>query len=392
MIEVDKFSNQLINDSPPSSGDNLMLILGYKDRPIPLYNSDYPSKSYLNWQKSNLKLHTCDQSYKIGRDTQRYMGSDISYSLHSYILETMTFFEGTIESLNNSPYLIEFREGFASTECSHGILHPIFLFEIEDCYILSLPADRAKETLFGLIFLEPTAEFESLSLVSSSPVGQFKASLAEIPSVFGNYDISPLDGVFSSSWVFCNQRGDIVFNEVAFILYGVVACISNYSINLFVCLSDILFGFLCKGFEKLPIPLISSRYTYCYRDGEFCIGNLDMDFVAKEAKVFTLSSPCGIGIRFFGLYVGGIYGEPKVFLLDEAEGLGYEICYDIGEGLLTQSLSEVVEGVVVWCISIGKPTEVGESSIVAEFSSEIPFGGGIAEVDEKELYCDRLGR
>lgn len=117
-----------------------------------------------------------------------------------------------------------------------------------------------------------------------------------------------------------------------------------------------------------------------------------MDLVAKETKVFALSSPGGIGIGFFGLYVGGVDRESKILLLNEAEGLSDEVHYDLRECFLPEPLSEVVECIVVGGLSVGEATEVGEPSIVAEFSCEVSFGGGVSEVYEQQCFeeADRV--
>ena len=386
MLGAIKYSDQFIWTFPPPLEDNLMLFRDYKDRPILYHNYNlFPERS-LYRQKAYFEFHPCDQSCKIGRDTQKYMSHDILYPLHSYILETMSLLEYAIESLNDSSLLIETREGFAVTDCSHRILDLIVFFEVEDSSILGLPADISKQTCFGFIFIEAAAEFESLSFGFSSPVGKLKSSFAGVLSFLCNDDISSLDRVFSTPWVFCNYRGDMVFDKVACIFCGVISCICDYGIDLFIYFPEVFLGFFGEFFEELSIPLISWGDFNREGDRQFCIGDFEMDLVAEEAEVFAFVAPGGIGVRFLCFDVGGVNGESEVFFFNEAEGLSDEIHEDFGECFFSESFSEVVEGVVVWGFSVGEAAEEGESSVVSEFSCEVSFGGGVAKVDEQEGF------
>lgn len=388
-MEANKYSNQLIWAFPPALGDDLMGLRGFEGRMIPPHNYFFSSQKSLNRQKAYLKLHPCDPSRKIGRDTQKYMYHDILYPPHSYLLKSMSLLEDTIESFNYSPFLVETREGFALTDHSHCILDLIIFLEIEDRSVSSSPADRTEETLFGLLFEKATAEFESPSFGFFSPIGELKSCFAGIFPVFGNNNLSPLDWVFSTPWIFCDDRGNIILDQVACIFRGVISCICNYGIDLFIYFLEAFLRFFSEFFEKLSIPLISRGYLNSQRDREFGIGDLQMDLVAEEAKVFAFIAPGGIGIGFFGFDVRGIDREVEILFLNEAEGLSDEVDYDLGEGFLTEPFSKVMEGVVVWGFSVGESTEVGESSIVSEFSGEVSFGGGITQVDKKEGFEER---
>lgn len=381
-----EYSNQLIWAFPPPLGDGLMGLREGKDRMIPPHSYFFSFQKSLNRQKAYLELHPCDPSCKIGRDTQKHMGHDILYPSHSYLLESMTLLEDTIESFNDRPFLVETQEGFAVTDRPHSVLDLVVFLEIEDRSVSSLPADGTKETLFGFLFEEAAAEFESLSFGFSSPVGQLKSCFTGIFPLRGYNDISPLDWVFSTPWVFCDDRGNLVLNQVACIFRGIVSCICNYSIDLFIYGLEAFLRFFGKLFEKLSIPLICRGYLNSERDRQFGIGDLEMDLVTEEAKVFAFVAPGGIGIGFFGFDVRGIDREAEIFLLNEAEGLSDEIHDDFGEGFLTEPFSEVVEGVMVGGFSVREATEVGESSIVSEFSGEVSFGGGVAQVDQKEGF------
>lgn len=386
MIEANNCYNKLIRTFPPLLGDDSIVIKGHKDRPIHLHILNYLPINYLYRQKAYLEFHPCDQSCKIGRNTQKYMSHDIFNSFHSYILKSMRLLEDTIESLNDSPFLIESTEGSTATEGSHHILDLIVFFEIEDRSVSGFPADWTKETLFGFLFVESAAEFESLSFGFSPPVAQLKSSFAGVFPILSDDDISSLYRVFSTPWVFCNYRGDIIFDQVAFVFCGVISCICDYGIDLFIYPLEVFFGFFGEFFEEFSVPFISWGDFNREGDRQFCISDLEMDLVAKEAEVFAFVTPGSIWIGFFGFYVGGINGEVEILFLDEAEGLGNEVCNNLGEGFLAESFSEVVEGVVVGGISIGESTEVGESSVVAEFSCKLPFGGGVAKVYEEDGF------
>lgn len=380
------FNNQLIMTIHPPLGDDLMLLRDSKGRLFPHSHYLLLPGIALYGQKAYFELYPCNPSRKISRDTQIYMSHDILYSSHSDILKSMTLFEDTIESLNDRPLLIETREGFTLTDRPHYILCFIILLEIKDWSVLSLPADGAKQTSFGFLFVEAAAEFESLSFGFSSPVSQLESCFAGILPILSNDDVSSLDRIFSTPWVFCNDRGNIILNQIGCIFCGVISCISDYCINSFIYFLEVFLRFLGQFFEKFPIPFISCRYLYGQGDGQFCISNLKMDLVAEEAEVFAFPAPAGIRIGFFGFDVRGVDREAEVFFFDKAEGLGDEIHDDLTEGFLSESLSEVVESVVFRGISVGESTEVGESSIVAEFSGEVSFGGGVAEVDEQEGF------
>ena len=380
------FNNQLMMTINPPFGDDLMLLRDSKGRLLPHSHSLLLSEIALYGQKAYLELHPCDPSCKVGRDTQKHMGHDTLYPPHPYLLESMTLLEDTIESLNDCPLLIEAQEGFTLTDRSHYILCLIVFFEIEDRSVSSLPADGAKQTCLGLLLVESAAEFESLSFGFSSPVGKLESCLTGVLAVLGQDNISSLDRIFSTPWVFCNDGGDIIFNQIACIFHRVISCISDEGIDLFIYFMEGFLGFFGKLFEKLSIPLICRGYLNSKRDRQLRIGDLKMDLVAKEAEVFALSSPGGIGIGFFGLDMGGIDREPQILLLNETEGLSYEVHYDLGEGFLPESLSEVVECVVVWGISVGEATEVGESSVVAEFSCKVSFGGGVSKIYKQECF------
>lgn len=386
MLEAIKYSDQLIWTFPPPLEDDLMLFRDSKDRPILYHNYNFFSERSLHRQKAYFEFHPCDQSCKIGRDTQKDMGHDILYPLHSYILETMSLLEDAIESLNDSSLLIETREGFAVTDYSHRILDLMVFFEVEDRSILGLPAEISKQTCFGFIFIETAAEFESLSFGFSSPVGKLKSGFAGVLPFLGNKDISPLDRVFSPPWVLGNDRGDMVFDEVACIFGGVVSCICDDGIDLFIYPLEVSPGFFSEFFEELSVPFISWGDFNRERDRQFGIGDFEMDLVAKESEVFAFVAPGGMGVRFLCFDVGGVNGEAEVFSLNEAEGLSDEIREDFGEGFFSESFSEVVEGVVVWGFSVGEAAEEGESSVVSEFSCEVSFGGGVAQVDEQEGF------
>ncbi len=389
MKEAIKYSNQLILTFPPSVGDSLMIVRDPKDRMI-LNHKYLPSLAgFLYGQKAYLEFHTRDQSGKVGRDTHKYMNHNLLYSPHSYLFESMTLFKDTVESLNDSPLLIESREGFSVTDGSHHVMDFIIFFEIEDWSVLTLPADGAKKALFGFFFIKATAEFESLSFGFFTPVAQLKSCLTDVLPILGNYYISPLNRVFSTPWVLCDYRGDIILDQIACILCGVISCICNKGINLFVYPFEVPFRLLGKFFEELSIPMVCRRYLDSYRDRELCIGYLKMNLVAKEAEVFTLTAPSSMGIGFLSFYVRGIDGESKTLFLDQREGLSNKIHDNLGEAFLAESLSEVVEGVVVGGFSIGEPTEIAESSIVSESSCKVSFGGGVAEVDEQNGFEQR---
>jgi len=374
MLGAIQYSDQLIWAFPPPLEDNLMLFRDSKDRPILFHNYNLFPESSLYRQKAYFEFHPCDQSCKIGRDTQKYMGHDILYPLHSYILETMRLLEDAIESLNDSSLLIETREGFAVADGSHRILDLIIFFEVEDSSILGLPADISKQTCLGFIFIEAAAEFESLSFGFSSPVGKLKSSFAGVLPFLCNKDISPLDRIFSTPWVLCNDRGDMVFDEVACIFCGVISCVCDYGIDLFIYPLEVFLGFFGEFFEEFSVPFISWGDFNRDGDRQFCIGDFEMDFVAKESEVFAFVAPGGIGVRLLCFDVGGVNGESEVFFLNEAESLSDEIHEDFGEGFFPESFSEVVEGVVVWGFSVGEAAEEGESSVVSEFSCEVSFG------------------
>lgn len=198
--------------------------------------------------KAYLEPHACDPSCKVGRYTQKHMGHDTLYPSHPYILQSMTLLEDTIESLNDCPLLIEAQEGFTLTNRSHCILDLMVFFEIEDRSVSSLPADGAKQTCLGLLLVESAGEFKSPSFGFSSPVGKLESCLTGILPMWSNCDISSLDRVLSTPWVFCNDGDDIIFNKIACIFCRVISCISDDGIDRFI---SPLEGFLDSSVSSL---------------------------------------------------------------------------------------------------------------------------------------------
>lgn len=386
MRESIKYSYSFNWNFPPAFWDYHTALRGHEDRPIPQRHPFFSSQRSLYGQEAYFELHPCNPSCQIGRDTQTYMSHDILYPSHSDLLESMTLLEDTVKSFNDGSLFVETGEGFAATERSHPVLDLIIFLKIEDGSVSSSPANGAKETLLSFLFEEAAAELESLSFGFSSPVGQFESSFTDILPICSKGDVSSVDGIFPSPWIFCNDRGNLILDQVACIFRGVVPCISDEGLDLFIYSPEVFLRFFGQLFEKLSIPFMSWRDLDSQRDRQFGIGDLEMDLVTEEAKVFAFSAPGSLRIRFFGFDMRGVDGESEVFFFDKAEGLGNEVDDCLGEGFLSESLSEVMKGVVVGSISVGESTEVGESSVVTEFSGEVSFRGGVAQVDQKEGF------
>ncbi|MEM2927091.1 MAG: hypothetical protein QXO94_06500 [Candidatus Bathyarchaeia archaeon] len=306
-------------------------------------------QSLKNRQKAYFELHPCDPSCQIGQDTKKHMGRDILYPPHSDFLESISLLENTVKSFNDGSLFVETGKGFAVPDRSHSILDLIIFLKIEDGSISGSPADGAKEALLGFLFEEAQAEFESLSSRFSS-----------------------LDRVLSTSWIFYNDRSNLILSQVACIFREFIPCISDDGIDLFIYGPEVFLRFFSKFFKKPSIPFISWRDLDSQWDRQICISDLQMDFsakggsdsvgIAKEIEVFAFSAPSSIRTRSFSFDGRGLDGELEVFFFNETEGLGDDddIDDDLGEGFFKESLSEVMKGVVVGSISVGEAPEVGD--------------------------------
>lgn len=70
--------------------------------------------------------------------------------------------------------------------------------------------------------------------------------------------------------------------------------------------------------------------------------------------------------------------------------MGNKIKKNIVESFLSESFSEVMEGVMAGGISIGETTEIAEPAIVFKAFGEVSFRGGITEVNKEKGFKEAL--
>ncbi len=361
-----------------------------KDRLI-LYLASTISNSHLsNRQKPCFKFHSSNESAQVSRNTHKHMNANILYSFKSQGFKAMTTLQDAEESLNSSSHFIDTLETLAHSHSLHNILNAIVLLEIEGWSIIAPVAILLKKTAGSTVCMKSAAKLDSSSFGFSAPIAEFNACLTEELSIRAYRYISAMNSILSSSGISSDIRGDTSTDKVSSIVSAVITCIGNNGVDIFVFIAKPVRGIIGQIRQKLAVPLIACSDSHRGRQGKFCIGNLNMNLITEEGEFLALITPCSIAIRPERLNMGRIYGEFQVFCLDETKTLSNKIDEYFIENLLSEPLSEIMEGIMSWSLSIGKTREISQSSIETEFLCEVSFGGGKTEIYKKKGFKEGL--
>jgi hypothetical protein len=368
----------------PSEG----IFMPSEDRPIHCLDFERHNSHLSNRQKPCFKFHSRNEPAQISRNAHKDMNADILYTFEPQSFKAMTSLQDAEESLYSGSHFIDAFEALARSYSLHNILNPIVFLEIKSGTIFTFEAIIFKEAAGSAVRMKSAAELDSSSLGLFTPIAELNAGLAEELSIRAYSYISAMEGILSCSGIGSDIRGDISADKVSCIVGAVVTCIGNHGIDVFIAKS--MRRIVGQIRQKLAVPLIAGSDPYRSRKGEFCIGNLKMNLITEKGEIFTLITPCSIIVGPERLDMGRIYGELQTFCLDETEALSNKIDKYFIENLLSEPLSEIMEGIVSGSLAIGKTAQISQSSIESEFLSEISFGGGKAEVNEKKGFKECL--
>lgn len=360
------------------------IVMPLKSILSPCFHQESHHPSLSNGQKPYFKFHPSDEPAQIGAYTHDHMHTELSYPPESDLLKAMVAFQGPKEPLNDGAFLIVPLKRAASAESLQDIQGTLVLFKIEGGPVGTAPTHPSEQTACGPLFIKTTAELDPLSLLLSSPEAELYTCRAEEGPISTNGNIPSMDGILSASWVLCNVGGDILAKEISGILSGVISWVGHKCRDLFAFGREPSLCIVSQWSQELSIPFITWCYVHGDRDRELSVGDLKVYLVAEEGEVLRFISPVCLRVVRVGLDMGGVDAEGEVGDLHDTEGLGDKVGEDMLEGLRAQAAPEVMEGIVLWGPSIGEAAEEGKPPIEAEFSGQISFRGGEAEVDEQQ--------
>lgn len=363
----------------------------FHDRVTLFIHQEIYNKTLSKGQKPYLEFYACDKPAQIGADAHKHMDTYILYAFEPQIIKSMTTLKDTKESLNGCPELIELLEALCGSNSLQYFLNSVVLLKIKGWSVFAFITFLFKKTTFSFLCMKSAAKLEPFSQGLLSPITEFYACLAKKPPLRTYYYIFPLNGIFPCPWIWGNKGSDIVIKQIRAILSRVIGSICNHTINLFVLISYDGNGLISQLRQEFTIPFIARCNLHCCRDWKLCINNFHMNLISKEAEVFALITPGCLIIRPEGLNMRRVNGELKVFIINKADRLGYEIGHDFTEDFFSESLSEIMECIVCRGLPVGEPAEVSQSSIVTELMSELSFRGSKTEVYKEECLEEGLG-
>ena len=359
-----------------------------KDRLIHCLDCKVYNSHLSNGQQPCFKLHPRNESAQISGDAHKHMNADILYPFKPQGFKAMTALQDAEESLYSGSHFIDAFETLLRSYSLHNILNPVVFLEIESWAIIAPVAILLKEAAGSPVRIKSAAKLDSSSFGLFTPITELNSCLAEELSIGAYSYIPAMNSIPSCSGIGSDIRGDISVDKVSGIVGAVVTCICNHGIDVFIIKH--IRGIVGQIGQKLAVPLIAGSNPYGSRQGEFRIGNLKMNLITEKGEIFTLITPCSVIVGHERLDMRRIYGELQVFCLDETEALSNKIDKDFIENLLSEPLSKIMEGIVSGTLSIGKTAQISQPSIETEFLSEVSFGGGEAEVNEKKGFKEGL--